>query len=77
MSELDHGPVSSAVTLSRLTTVLGGGLFFVSYAYGTKEPRVIHVERPFEGTKSEAYRALFDGANIAVYLGKASGTVRD
>ena len=34
-----------------------------------------YVERPFEGTKSPAYRALFDSEprNVAVYLGNASG----
>ena len=34
-----------------------------------------YVERPFEGPKSEAYRALFDSEprNLAVNPGKASG----
>jgi hypothetical protein len=33
------------------------------------------IERPFEATKTEAYRALFSvqEVNVAVYLGKASG----
>jgi len=43
--------------------------------WGTKKPLVTYVERPFEGTKTEAYRALFavEPTNVAVYLGKASG----
>lgn len=61
--------------LQRLTALLGDDVFFVPCEWGTKRPLVTYVERPYEGTKSEAYRALFDAepANIAVYLGKASG----
>jgi hypothetical protein len=55
--------------------LLGDEVFFVPCEWGTKKPVVTYVERPFEGTKSPAYLALFDGEprNIAVYLGKASG----
>jgi len=43
--------------------------------WGTKRPLVTYVERPFEPTKTEAYRAAFSvrEVNGAVYLGKASG----
>jgi hypothetical protein len=58
-----------------LTRLLGEEVFFVPCEWGTKKPVVTYVERPFEGTKSPAYRALFESEprNIAVYLGKASG----
>ncbi|HWV98534.1 MAG TPA: DUF5906 domain-containing protein [Candidatus Acidoferrum sp.] len=61
--------------LERLTALLGDEVFFVPCEWGTKKPLVTYVERPFEGTKTEAYRALFavEPTNIAVYLGKASG----
>src|SRR5947207_3365383 len=60
--------------LVRIETLFGGDVFFVPCEWGTKKPLVTYVERPFEGTKTEAYRALFDQqVNIAVYLGKASG----
>src|SRR5580765_2170760 len=61
--------------LDKLSALLGDEVFFVPCEWGTKKPLVTYVERPFEGTKSAAYRALFDGEprNIAVYLGKASG----
>jgi P4 family phage/plasmid primase-like protien len=54
--------------------LLGPDVFFVPCEWGTKKPLVTYVERPFEGTKTEAYRALFaaEPTNIAVYLGKAS-----
>src|SRR6185436_11235109 len=57
------------------TALLGEDVFFVPCERGTKKPLVTYTERPFEATKSEAYRALFEvrEANIAVYLGKASG----
>jgi hypothetical protein len=60
--------------LQRLVLLLGEDVFFVPCEWGTKKPLVTYVERPFEGTKSPAYRALFDSEprNIAVYLGKAS-----
>ena len=61
--------------LERFTARLGEDVFFVPCEWGTKKPLVTYVERPFAGTKTPAYRALFDAepANIAVYLGKASG----
>ena len=61
--------------LQRFTARLGEDVFFVPCEWGTKKPLVTYVERPFEGTKTPAYRALFEvePANIAVYLGKASG----
>ncbi len=61
--------------LARLVALLGDDVCFVPCEWGTKKPVVTYVERPFEGTKTPAYRALFDGEprNIAVYLGKASG----
>jgi P4 family phage/plasmid primase-like protien len=61
--------------LQRLTALLGDDVFFVPCEWGTKKPLVTYVERPFEATRSEAYRALFDvqEVNVAVYLGKASG----
>ena len=61
--------------LERFTSLLGGDVFFVPCEWGTKAPLLTYVERPFEGTKSAAYRAVFDvtETNIAVYLGKASG----
>src|SRR5215475_6574029 len=62
-------------TLPHLEALLGSDVFFVPCEWGTKKPLVTYVERPFEGTKSGAYRALFESEprNVAVYLGKASG----
>ena len=59
----------------RVTTLLGEGAFLVPCEWGTKKPLVTYVERPFESTKTEAYRAIFSvqDVNVAVYLGKASG----
>ena len=66
---LNSGP------LKVFTGLLGEDVFFVPCEWGTKKPLLTYVERPFEGTKSEAYRAIFDAepTNVAVYLGKASG----
>ena len=52
-------------------------MFFVPCEWGTKKPLLTYVERPFESTKGEAYRAVLANAetNIAVYLGKASGSL--
>ena len=71
-------PAASALAaspLQRLTALLGDDVFFVPCEWGTKKPLVTYVERPFEGTKSEAYLALCERpeTNLAVYLGKASG----
>ena len=61
--------------LQRFSALLGEDVFFVPCEWGTKVPLVTYVERPFAGTKSAAYRALFEvePTNIAVYLGAASG----
>ena len=61
--------------LHQFTSLLGDDVFFVPCEWGTKVPLVTYVERPFEGTRTPAYRAVFDATetNIAVYLGKASG----
>src|SRR5215468_9437866 len=70
------GPQSgSGGILQRLTALLGDDVFFVPCEWGTKKPLVTYVERPFEGTKTDAYRAVFEAqeVNVAVYLGKASG----
>jgi P4 family phage/plasmid primase-like protien len=66
---------ASSSALERFTALLGGDVFFVPCEWGTKRPLVTYVERPFEGTKTPAYLAVFgaEPTNIAVYLGKASG----
>lgn len=60
--------------LAHFTTLLGEEAFFVPCEWGTKTPILTYKERPLEGTRTDAYRALFDvePTNIAVYLGKAS-----
>ena len=57
--------------LDKFTAQLGDDVFFVPCEWGTKKPKVTYVERPFESTKSDAYRAIFVAGetNIAVYLG--------
>jgi phage/plasmid-associated DNA primase len=66
---------AAASPLDRFTALLGEDVFFVPCGWGTKKPLAKYVERAAESTKTPAYRALFQGgqANIAVYLGKASG----
>src|ERR1043166_4349575 len=61
--------------LGRFTALLGEDVFFVPCEWGTKKPLVTYVERPFESTKTEAYRAIFavQDVNVAVYVGQASG----
>ena len=61
--------------LAKLTSQLGDDVFFVPCEWGTKKPMVTYVERSFESTMSDAYRAVLDSSetNLAVYLGKASG----
>src|SRR6476660_5983130 len=61
--------------LQRLGALLGDDVFFVPCEWGTKRPLVTYVERPFEATKTEAYKSVFtlDPTNVAVFLGKASG----
>jgi len=55
--------------LQRLVEMLGNDVFFVPCEWGTKKPLVTYVERPFEGTKTEAYRALFEvqEVNVAIH----------
>lgn len=66
--------MSNQTPMERFVSLLGEDVFFVPCEWGTKKPLVTYVERPFEFTKSEAYRAMFTAeTNIAVYLGKASG----
>src|SRR5262245_38092625 len=61
--------------LERLTALLGNDVFFVPCGLGTKKPLAKYVDRTIESTKTTAYQALFQNgqANIAVYLGAASG----
>jgi putative DNA primase/helicase len=61
--------------IEELEALLGPDAFFVPCEWGTKKPLVTYVERPFEATKTQAYRALFSvqEVNVAVYLGKGSG----
>ena len=75
MDNCQHEAAVAPAPLQRVTALLGQDAFLVPCEWGTKKPLVTYVERPFEGTKSPAYRALFDSEprNIAVYLGKASG----
>jgi phage/plasmid-associated DNA primase len=75
MDDSQQGAAEAPSPLQRFTALLGEGVFFVPCEWGTKKPVVTYVERPFEGTKTLAYLALFDSEprNIAVYLGKASG----
>ena len=43
---------TESTSLKRFENLLGEDVFFVPCAWGTKEPLVTYVERPFEGTKS-------------------------
>ena len=73
MSKAPTEPKTKSM-FERFSGLMGDDVFLVPCEWGTKKPVVTYVERPFEGTKSPAYRALFEGErNIAVYLGKASG----
>jgi hypothetical protein len=69
------GGKAAVNALQGLSALLGENVFFVPCEWGTKKPLVTYVEPPFEATKTEAYRALFEvqEVNVAVYLGKASG----
>jgi len=65
---------SSNSILLKFDALLGSPLFFVPCEWGTKKPLLTYVERPFESTQSEAYKAMFTPeTNIAIFLGKASG----
>jgi hypothetical protein len=59
--------------LERFAALLGSGVFFIPCETGTKKPKITYTERPKEKNESDGYRALFEDANIAVYLGKPSG----
>ena len=61
--------------LETIENLLGTDTFFVPCEWGTKKPLVTYTERPFDATKSDAYRAVLNlpQTNLAVYLGKASG----
>jgi putative DNA primase/helicase len=74
-TENQEQSANSAPALNKVVALLGEDVFFVPCEWGTKVPLLTYVERPFAGTKTEAYRAVFDAepTNIAVYLGKASG----
>ena len=66
--------VPATPPVNSITSRLGENAFLVPCEWGTKKPIVTYTERPFEGSKSEAYLAIFNAqpVNIAVYLGKAS-----
>lgn len=68
-------PALNGWSLEKFTALLGEDVFFVPCGWGTKKPLLTYVERPFDATKSEGYRAIFqvEKRNVAVYLGKASG----
>jgi len=74
ITPLSGKPVAP-LPLQMFTNLLGDDVFFVPCGWGTKTPLHTYVERPFEGTKTPAYRALFNSepTNIAVRLGKFSG----
>lgn len=61
--------------LEKFESLLGTGTFFVPCEWGTKKPLVTYTERPFQATKTDAYRAVLNlpQTNLAVYLGQASG----
>jgi P4 family phage/plasmid primase-like protien len=61
--------------LEKIESLLGANTFFVPCEWGTKKPLVTYTERSFEGTQSDAYRAVLNlpQVNLAVYLGQASG----
>jgi P4 family phage/plasmid primase-like protien len=70
------GGASAPLTaLDRMVGLLGPDVFFVPCEWGTKKPILTYVERPFESTKSDAYRAVLEqpDTNIAIYLGQSSG----
>jgi hypothetical protein len=61
--------------LETIEPLLGADAFLVPCIQGTKMPAVTYTQRPFEATRTPAYRhALASGEfNIAVYLGQMSG----
>ncbi len=74
MEEIQQHPFPEVTPLQQFTVRMGEHAFFVPCEWGTKTPIVTYKHRPFEGTKTEAYKALFDSepTNIAIYLGRAS-----
>jgi phage/plasmid-associated DNA primase len=71
---MSEGGINGSV-VGKFEALLGDDVFFVPCEWGTKKPLVTYTDRPFESTRSDAYRAVLNGSetNIAVYLGKASG----
>jgi phage/plasmid-associated DNA primase len=71
---MSEGGINGSV-VGKFEALLGDDVFFVPCEWGTKKPLVTYTNRPFESTRSDAYRAVLNGSetNIAVYLGKASG----
>jgi phage/plasmid-associated DNA primase len=71
---MSEGGINGSV-VGKFEALLGSDVFFVPCEWGTKKPLVTYTDRPFESTRSDAYRAVLNGSetNIAVYLGKASG----
>ena len=55
----EHRWETAGTPLQRFTELLGEDVFFVPCEWGTKRPSLTYVERPLEGTKTEAYRAFF------------------
>jgi putative DNA primase/helicase len=61
------------MTLPELESWLGLPLFMVPCRPGTKRPMVKYTQQTLESTQRPAYRAMLDGANVAVRLGEHSG----
>ena len=59
----------------QIIALLGPDAYLVPCGHGSKAPLVTYKDRPFAGTQTPAYRAIFEATpvNIAVFLGKASG----
>jgi phage/plasmid-associated DNA primase len=68
-------PEVNGSAVGKVTQLLGENVFLVPCEWGTKTPLVTYKDRPFEGTQTVPYRAIFEAqpTNISVYLGKASG----
>ena len=59
MNPEEAKPKTEPAILARLSALLGEDAFFVPCEWETKKPLVTYVDRPFEATRSEAYRAVF------------------
>ncbi len=59
---------SETSPLTHLSGLFGADVFFVPCEWGAKKPLVTYVERPFEATKREAYRALFEVQEVNVAI---------